>query len=613
MLLKKISLFVIFSISAIAFSQENATTVLDELIISDNKLKSHNKSQTIHRINDSIIQQNTGSLTDLLLLNSSIYFKESGFGMVSSPSFRGTTAQQTSVLWNGISVNSLFLGQTDFNSISYKEFSEIAIKPGGGSILYGSGAIGGTIHLNNSITFDDQIRNTLQLGYGSFNSFNVNNNFSISNKNWFAEININRNQSDNDFEVKNRNWNNKNAQFFNNSLSTTLGYKINQRNTLSLYSTHFNDERHFALVSEFQTPTKYQNAYNRNLLHWKNTGNNYQSNLKIAYFNEAYNYFNNLPTNDLSSGKVNSKILKYDFEYFLTDNFSINTLIDYTHHNGSGLNSGVTKANQEIFGFSILANHKLSEKLGYELGLKQEVNSTYQNPLLYSAGLYFKPNDVYQLKFNGSKNFRIPTFNDIFWEPGGNKDLKPETSFQFDLRNEIVLKNLHFGVNTYYTKIDDMIQWIPNNSGYWEAQNLKSAEIMGAEFDVKYHFNISKHRFNIQSSYAYTSSKDTDLNKQLIYTPLHKITGHFGYQIERLSFGFQTIFNGSVFTTASNSAASQINSYALMNANVQYHFGKKIKQTVLFEIKNISDVNYQNVINRPMPGKNFNIKLITNF
>lgn len=613
MLFKNISFFVIFTCSTFATAQEYSTFVLDELIISDYKLNSHNKTQTIHKINDSIIQQANGSLTDLLLMNSSIYFKENGAGMVSSPSFRGTTAQQTSVLWNGIGVNSLFLGQTDFNSISYKEFSEIAIKPGGGSILYGSGAIGGTIHLNNPTRFEDKLENTLQLGYGSFNTFRINNNFTISNDKWFGQINLGRNQSDNDFDVKNRSWKNTNGQFYNNSASATIGYKIDLKNTLSFYSTYFNDERHFSLVSENQTKTKYQNSYFRNILHWKNEGENYKSNARIAFFNEGYKYYNNLPTTDYSSGNVNSFIAKYDFEYFVSHNFSLNAIIDYTNHHGTGKNSGIKSAKQEILGLSVLANHRFNEKMGYEIGFKQEINNSYENPFLYSAGFYYKPSNVYQLKINGSKNFRIPTFNDIFWEPGGNKSLQPETSFQLDLRNEFKFENLCFGLNTYYTQIDNMLQWIPNNTGIWEAQNLKAVEIKGAEFDAQYQFKIKENAFNIQATYAYTNSQDTGLKKQLIYTPFNKFTGQIGYQYKKFATAIQSVYNGSVFTTANNSALSKIEAYALINANVQYHFGKKFKQSLIFEIKNITDVNYENVINRPMPGRNFNIQLITKF
>lgn len=613
MLLKQFSYFVIFTFSAFASAQEQETFVLDELIISDYKLNSHNKTQTIHTISDSIIQQNNGSLTDLLLMHSSIYFKENGAGMVSSPSFRGTTAQQTSVLWNGIPVNSLFLGQTDFNSISYKEFSEIAIKPGGGSVLYGSGAIGGTIHLNNPIAFKNKLENTLQLGYGSFNTFRINNNFTISNDKWFGQLNLNRNQSDNDFKVKKRNWKNTNGQYFNNSASATVGYKINNKNSLALYTTFFDDERHFSLVSEYQTPTKYQNKYFRNLLHWKSEGYRFESNARIAFLNEDYRYYNNLPSNDFSSGKVNSILAKYDFQYFLSSDFNLNAIVDYANHSGSGINSGIKNAKQEILGLSLLANHKINEKAGYEIGFKQEINNSFENPFLYSAGVYYKPFTYYQLKINASKNFRIPTLNDIFWEPGGNKSLKPETSFQVDLRNEFKFKSLAFGINAYYTKIDDMLQWVPNTNGIWEAQNLKSVAIKGVEFDLEYHLKIKENQLQIQATYAYTNSQDTELKKQLIYTPFHKITGQIVYNHKRFSVGIQSIFNGSVFTTVNNINASKIESYALINGNAQYRFGKKIKQSLIFEVKNISDVNYENVINRPMPGRNFNVQLITKF
>ena len=79
--------------------------------------------------------------------------------MVSSPSFRGTTAQQTAVVWNGININSQLLGQTDFNTVSTRGYNSIAVKAGGGSVVYGSGAIGGTIHLNNDLKFKKTFKN----------------------------------------------------------------------------------------------------------------------------------------------------------------------------------------------------------------------------------------------------------------------------------------------------------------------------------------------------------------------------------------------------------------------------------------------------------------------
>ena len=90
-----------------------------------------------------MIERSQPSLTQLLNFNSNIYFKESGAGMVSSPSFRGTTASQTVVLWNGININSQTTGQTDFNTINVRGFDQIKVKAGGGNVAEINSSVGG--------------------------------------------------------------------------------------------------------------------------------------------------------------------------------------------------------------------------------------------------------------------------------------------------------------------------------------------------------------------------------------------------------------------------------------------------------------------------------------
>ena len=107
---------------------QNDTIKLNEVVVSDVQLRDNTVSQTVLQLNDSIIHQNQPALTSLLNYNSVIYFKENGYGMVSSASFRGTTAQQTAVLWNGININSQLLGQTDFNTVTTRDFNAISVK-----------------------------------------------------------------------------------------------------------------------------------------------------------------------------------------------------------------------------------------------------------------------------------------------------------------------------------------------------------------------------------------------------------------------------------------------------------------------------------------------------
>ncbi|WP_372756587.1 TonB-dependent receptor, partial [Mariniflexile sp.] len=114
-------------------SQSITETVqlLDEVVLSDSKLINYASGVKQTVLNDSVLKQNSKSLTTLLAFNSNLYFKENGYGMVSSPSFRGTNASQTAVIWNGININSQLNGQTDFNTISSSNFNSISIRSGG--------------------------------------------------------------------------------------------------------------------------------------------------------------------------------------------------------------------------------------------------------------------------------------------------------------------------------------------------------------------------------------------------------------------------------------------------------------------------------------------------
>src|SRR5690606_25077060 len=131
-----------------AFAQ-NDTIQLEESFLSDQKAFRNSQTQNEISFSDSIFNQNQPSLTNLINFNTPIYFKENGAGMVSSPSFRGTTASQTVVLWNGININSQTTGQTDFNTVNIRGFDKINVKGGGGNVAEVNSSVGGSIELIN--------------------------------------------------------------------------------------------------------------------------------------------------------------------------------------------------------------------------------------------------------------------------------------------------------------------------------------------------------------------------------------------------------------------------------------------------------------------------------
>src|SRR5690606_13556922 len=274
-------------------AQDSLSILLAKVEISDNLLRDYSQTQKTEKLSDSIIKRNSSFLTSLLNYNTLIYFKENGLGGASSPSFRGTTASQTAVVWNGININSQLLGQTDFNTINSLGFNSITVKPGGGSVLYGSGAIGGSIHLNTDLYYYKKFENEVFLKYGSFNTFEGRFQTKLATEKYSLQIGFSQMSSDNDYKWLKKNRRNLNGEFQNYSFSTNFGYKINQKNTLKFFSNVFDGERHFSLVLPTEIPTKYSNYNVRNLLEWQADFNKFTSHLKVAHLHEAYKYFPN--------------------------------------------------------------------------------------------------------------------------------------------------------------------------------------------------------------------------------------------------------------------------------------------------------------------------------
>jgi len=593
---------------------------LKEVVVSDANLKKYSTSQSVQVLNDSILDRNQPSLTSLLNFNTVIYFKENGLGMTSAPSFRGTTGAQTAVIWNGININSQFLGQADFNTIGTRDFNSITVKAGGGSVLYGSSAIGGSIHLNNDLLFKNEFSNHVFFSAGSYNTYSANYRTIVSSDKYSLQVSISRNSSDNDFKYPgNSDERNINGQYYNTSMNTTFGYKINTNNTLKAYSQFYDSERHFSLTSPNASKTKYNDFNTRNLLEWENQLGRFTSKLRAAHIGESYKYFPSITSNNFTYGKVETSIIKYDLAFDVNDKIKLNSIVDYSRNKGYG--SNIDNVKREVGTASLLLHHLLTKKWDYNASIRQEITDNYGNPFLFSFGTKYDFTSFYRLKFNASKNFRMPTYNDLFWEGSGNPNLKPETSYHAEIGNEFFRKNFTLSITAYYNSIKDLLRWVPAEGGgdIWTPENTDKVRVYGAEVLVEWKPKFGQNNFTINGTYAYTVSESRQLikneliYKQLIYVPYHKLTGSVAYNWKKLSSYFQYLYNGEVYTTPFNNRASRIKDYNVGNIGVDYDFGAKNSYKIGFQVLNLWNENYQPVTNRQMPGRNYTIYINLNF
>lgn len=607
----KRSLVLLFSsYGCFLFGQEKA---IDTIYVFDSQM---NKVKLFHQIATLSIEdaeKNSTNFSELLRFQSPVYIKESGRGGTSSPSFRGTTAQQTAFVWNGININSTFLGQGDINNIPLFGYDQLVVKAGGGSVIYGSSAIGGSIHLNNTLDFNKGFHTSLFSEAASFGTFNNFVKGSYSNEKLSVKASGNYSISENDYEVKeSRNYINRNGKYFNTTFNIAGAYKIAPHHQLSWITEFYNGSQQFPVFFDSETRTKYETQNIRSLISWDWNQSKFSNSLRAAYTEENFQYFQSINQSSTSGGAGKNYILKNDFNYFLSPKWNLNIIGEFQVNKAHGEGtSQIPVVSRNVGSVAGLLRYFATKDLRFEAGAKKDLVEGISSPFLFSFSGKWNTTKWYNVGLSISRNFRFPTFNDLYWQPGGNKDLRSETSYQFDLRNQFSIADVKISVTPYYMNIRDLISWQPTNLGYYAPINTNKVESYGIESQIEYERKFGKHSLRSSIGYSYSKSVNLETKKQLMYVPLHKIFGNIDYQYDFLKIYVQGMFNGLTYTDTNEKRSDALDSYFVMNTGISGTFFNNY--TVGFKVNNVFNEVYYTMASYPLPKRNYSIHLNINF
>lgn len=591
-------------ISFNAFAQNDSINLLNEVKLHGNFSKKLNAGYQIKILQEETLNNSVKSLGDLLQSQANIYFKENGKGMVSSISLRGSGASHTGVYWNGIAINSSLNGQTDFNTLSANGFDQIEIRKGAGTTLFGSGAIGGAINLVDRIEFIPNKALNTNIGIGSYNTQNISLQGIASTKKTYAKVSVDGIKSDNDYPFFDTNIVNENGYFNNYQLKTAIGYKVNKNNQLKLFGNYSNNYRELSRTITAPSKNLYKNQDKRLILNWINFKNKYTSTINFAYLSEDYEFYLDKDIDDFSYGNTNNYILKYDFSYFIKNKRSFKIGLENKLTKGDG--SNILKKERNVFETYGLYHQKINKNFTYNLSLRKGFSNVYDIPLIYAIDTRFDLSKKINIRANFSTNYKLPTFNDLYWEFLGNENLLAENSNSLEIGFYFQTKKINANITTYQTKSTDLIQWRPVSSSQWKPINVQNTISNGIELDFDYQFKINKHLFQFQTQYAFTSATDEDLDKQLMYVPFHVGNFNFAYNYKTWRFFGNFHYNGSVYTTTSNT--QKVNDYTIFN--IQFH--KIIIQNKInigIYINNVFNRYYEIISYRPMPNRNYKLNI----
>ena len=642
----------LFTLSLASVAQ-NDTILLDYVEISASAINNKVQEKAMERKIDTSIMQRlqTAPLSQLLIQHSPVYIKTYGPGGTASASFRGTTSSHTLVLWNGLQLNSPSLGEVDFSTIPVFFTDEISLQ-WGSKTSANSGGLGGVVNIANNQKFNEGLILDAKQTYGSFNTWGSYLTLGYSAKNVIARVKAYRNSSDNDFTYTNiatiphQEMKQKNADFVDygvmpevqirmkNSLLTLVSWnQWSHRNYPQIMPNAFNNVKEFT-----------DNDFSRNFISYKYYWNSGRVEVKSAYFHERQNYFlesytsngnpvsqmNTLNKSDVfrqvadlqqdlfKSWKLYAKI-QWDSENVTSTDYDNDTHVQ-TH--GRVSLQDVERKTRNILSFYAAVDGMIYRDLDLRLTLRNDIVDEKSAGFFPTATLVYRMPFVKGLSFNAgySHNYRNPTLNDLYWNPGGNENLKGEDgkTIDFDINYlyDNVNFNLDFRTGLYYSKVNDWIQWVPTNYRYWMPRNVSEVLACGAEMHLKMNYRYALWTFSLSGNYVYSHTTDeseyaqqydTD-GKQLIYIPKHHANAFVEVRWKTWNLNYTFEFTGERKTSMNDEEffAYQLPAYMLHHVS----FGKQLHRfRIEFKINNLLNADYQTILWRAMPGRSYEIYL----
>lgn len=568
------------------------------------------------------------SLADYITQLTPMYIRETGNGMMASGSLRGTSSAHTVVEWNGINVNSLTMGQTDFNHLPIFFFDKVEVYPGGEGALYGNGSIGGNIQLKTELDGKEPLCVDIQQSLSSFSTTFTAGKLVVNRKKWSTKTAALYNVSKNDFTFRNSTVYGFPREHQNNASYNRFGvlqevcYRPSDRANLSLKTWYMGFYREIQpMMSLNNTPSSFDTIRDKSLVTLINY--NQSANWGQLSLSGGYLYDRQLFRNDVVA--INRYIARAEAEKYLLTKISVKAgaYTEYIVPDVNAYQSGITEWRSDVY---VLLHYNITSRLEASVNLRQSFVSKLSVPFTPSAGIAYRLIDnhhhQFKLRSTVSKSFRAPTLNDRYWGKSGNIDLMSETGINIEAGADYWLNTsiatLQIQTTLYRNEVDNWIQWQPRGN-IWKPLNLRKVEVKGVEAGFKLETNIDKANITLGGNYVYVNScikkginaTDPNMGLPLPLLPKHRGSASVDASYSKIFMQFVLSYTGETYST-DRSEEMKIDDYLLAHVSGGYTFNFKHTQqklTLLARVDNVFDKDYQNVKFFAMPGRNWLVSL----
>lgn len=597
--------------------------------------KEANTQYAVHKIEPLITRPITGqNLGEALQLMSSVFIKSNGMGGLASISLRGGSASQTQVFWEGMAINSPTLGQSDLSLLPMEFIAYVNINHAGASSQHGLGGIAGSLFLGSPgySSYGSHLFFKKEIGSFGLDNTVAKLSFGIDSR-VYSETVLIKKTAVNNFKFQDYSKPFASTVQRKNANISQLGFQERvhlktKKGRLKIIFNYLDTERRIPVAIGVQDQTQTQQDKNfKSSIQYKisksvqGDGEEYRSfshKASLGFVHDNLNYQN-------QSASINSDYMTSNLAGQFHSNFEFKKKVTLR----TQLNEYLFRANSA--GFDAV---QFQNRFSTYASISKEWNSTFLSfniqevlidsdltPVITNVGAYqtFNVGDN-EIKFfgNAGTNYRHPTLNDLYWSVGGNENLLPERSinyeFGFKTRDNYSNKPLEIGMTYFQDFVTNWIQWLPNETGVWSPENVKSVNKKGVESFLLFRKRINTTKYAlftinhtwVDASITASSVNTNDVGKKLIYTPEHIVNLDATIQLNQWSIRYYQTITSRFFLDRDNNTYLPYSAPGNLKIGFTFKEDVNVNKTFLnaeITIHNIWGEAYQIIANQPMPGR----------
>lgn len=573
-----------------------------------------------------------------------------GIGGIKTVSVRSMGSQHTAICYDGITISNTQSGQVDIGMFALDNVEQVSLSIGQSDDIFQTArmfASSGVLNIKTQQPLFDgkSVNVTAHMKVASFGTFNPYLMYQqkLSDR-WSFSINGDWLTSNGEYPFTIRNGNEDIDMIRQNSQVNTLRGEINlygnlgSAGNLSFKGNYLYSARGLPGSVVLYTQDANEWLWDRNgfgSLHYENRfSQNFaiMANLKYSY---SWNHYLKLDDR-YSSGKEETYYTQNEYygsvagEYSFSEklkltvaeDFFINTLdatlIDFVYPvRYSSLTSvaGQYKDPRLTITASILGTY-----ITEDVRVGEPAKDRYRiSPSLSVSYKLFADENI-RIRASYKDGFRAPTFNDLYYSRVGNKELEPEKASQFNLGVTWSGMRTTLSVDGYFNKVRDKIVAIPTMF-IWRMLNVGEVNMAGLDLNGSVNIPLPAMMsllLNANYSYQYAIDVSNPQSKsyrhQIPYTPRHSGNLTLSWKNKWVNLSYICAAVGKRYSFPQNIDANLIKGYLDHTVSLNRTFDiKGHKVTIMGEVLNIGDVNYEVVQYYPMPGRSYRFSIKYNF